>query len=199
MKCDHACLLIMPSIILFAFAEVQGQNFLRNSGFEAFTNGEPAGWVTSNIPGMLILVSQSKEAHGGKSGIRLEVKMFYGTAMAGTATQEDIPATTRRVRLSGFYRLKSVGGDNAFVNVCLINENGSTIGVENLTLGPASSFKEFSIPLETREENTVVKAKVCIAIIAGNKDQLHEGTVAIFDDIVLKASTDEEKAIGEIR
>ncbi len=199
MKSILVCFLVPITIILFSAPIVQAQNLLRNPGFEAFTNGEPESWTTSNIPGLLVLVSQSKEAHSGKGGVKLEVKSFYGTKMAGTASQENIPATARQVCLTGFYRLKSVGGDKAFVNLCLINDIGSTICVGNLTLEPIAAFKEFSLPLSAQEGNTVTKAKVCIAIIAGDNDQIHEGTTAIFDDIVLKPSQTGKETIGEIR
>jgi hypothetical protein len=199
MKNILVCFLIPITITLFSASLVQAQNLLRNPGFEIFIKSEPESWTTSNIPGLLVLVSQSIEAHGGKGGVKLEVKSFYGTKMAGTASQENIPATVRQVCLTGFYRLKSVGGDKAFVHLSLINDNGSTICVGNLTLEPATAFKEFSLPLDAQEGNTVEKAKVCIAIIAGENDQLHEGTTAIFDDLVLKPSQTDKETIGEIR
>ncbi len=186
-------------IILLSVPAALSQNVLRNPGFETFVNGEPGDWATSNISGMLVLVSQSKEAHSGKSGIKLEVKPFYGTKMAGTATQENIRITEPQVQFRGFYMLKSVGGDKALVNVTLINENGSTICVENLDLEPAASFERFSLPANAPDGSTVVKAKVCIAIIGGNNDQLHEGTVAIFDDFLLAPQTVEKDTLGKAR
>jgi hypothetical protein len=199
MKSILVCFLVPIMIILFSAPTGQAQNLLRNPGFETFTKGEPESWTTSNIPGLLVLVSQSMEAHGGKGGVKLEVKSFYGTKMAGTASQENITTTVRQVCLTGFYRLKAVGGDKAFVHLSLINDNGSTICVENLILEAAAAFKEFSLPISAREGNTVAKAKVCIAIIAGDKDQIHEGTTAIFDDFVLKPSQTGKETIGEIR
>jgi hypothetical protein len=178
-------LLFLMVIVIFSTMAVRSQNALRNGGFEAFSNGEPGNWTTSNISGILVLVSPSKEAHSGKSGIKLEVKSFYGTKMAGTATQENISITARQALLRGFYTLKSVGGDKAFVNVSLINDNGSTVCSENLNLESTTSFTQFSLAVNAPEGSTVVKAKVCIAIMGGNNDQLHEGTTAIFDDCVL--------------
>lgn len=197
MKCFHIRFLFLIAIVLLYAPAAQPQNLLRNAGFETFVNGEPSNWTTSNIPGMLVLVSRSKESHSGKGGIKLEVKSFYGTKLAGTASQEDIPTTARQVLLSGYYTLKSVGGDKAFINMCLINENGSTVCVGNLNLDPAVSFKQFSLSLDAREGSGVVKAKICIAIIAGSDDQLHEGTTAIFDDCVLAPPSTGKDTLGE--
>jgi hypothetical protein len=196
MRSILVCFVVPVWIILYSAQSVQAQNLLRNPGFENFTNGEPDSWTTSNIPGLLVLVSPSKETHSGKSGVKLEVKSFYGTKMAGTASQENIPAAARQFSLTGFYRLKSVGGDKAFVHISLISDKKSTICVGNLTLEPSAGFKEFSLPLSVQEGNTAVKAKVCIAIIAGDNDQTHEGTTAIFDDIVLKPSQPNKEVIG---
>lgn len=179
------CFLFLSLIVSLFSPESHAQNALRNPGFETFVNGEPAGWTTSNIPGVLVLVSQAREAHSGKSGVKLEVKSFYGTKMAGTLTQEEIPITARQVRFSGYYMLSSTGGDKTNINVTLINENGSSICVENLNLDPSASFKQFTLPLSAPEASVVARAKVCIAIIGGDNDQLHEGTRAIFDDCVL--------------
>jgi hypothetical protein len=171
-----------------------GQNLLKNGSFEVFAGQEPASWATSNIPGMLTLAGPSKESHSGKGGIKLEVKVFYGTKLAGTASQDNIPTSARRVSLSGYYTLKSVGGDKAYVSVNLVNESGSTVCMGDLTLEPSSAFKQFVLPLEARENGSVAKAKVGIAIMAGAGDQLHEGTTAVFDDLILKPVSDEQKA-----
>ncbi len=173
--------------IASAGSNATAQNLLKNGSFDSFSNGEPVAWTTSNIPGMLQLVSPSKESRSGKGGIKLEVKSFYGTKLAGTASQENIPLTTRQVRLSGYYTLASIRGDRAFVSLNLINENGSTIGVAHLTLEPTSSFRQFTIPLEVESGANVSRAKVGIALIAGTNDQLHEGTTAVFDDFKLEA------------
>ena len=177
------------SILFLAFfcSDVTAQNLLKNGSFDSFSNGEPVGWTTSNIAGMLQLVSPSKESRNGRGGIKLEVKSFYGTKLAGTASQDNIPLTIRQVKLSGYYTLTSVKGDRAYVSLNLINENGSTISMAHLTLEPTTSFRRFTIPLEAESGANATHAKVGIAIVAGTDDQLHEGTTAVFDDIKLEA------------
>ncbi len=190
MKRIRTAILLCGVIAEFCTGVLSGQNLLKNGSFDLFANGEPTGWTTSNISGMLMLASPSGQSRNGKGGIKLEVKVFYGTKLAGTATQDNIPISARQVTLTGYYTLTSVRGDKAYVSVTLMNESGSTIGVADMMLEPARTFKQFTLPLDVSEAGGGTKAKVGIAIMPGENEQLHEGTTAVFDDFVLKGTTD---------
>jgi hypothetical protein len=169
----------------FCVSLLNAQSFLRNGSFESFTSGDPNEWKTSNIPTLLTLVSATPEAHSGKTGLKFEVKSFYGTRMCGMATQEDIRTAATHLKLSGYYQLKSVGGDKVLASVTLYDSEGRIVHIQDETLDPTTSFKPFTLGVEAESDVSVATAKVCFSIVRGKNDEFHEGTIGVLDDVML--------------
>ncbi len=191
----------IAAVVVSAFlynSSMNAQSFLRNGNFEIFAAGEPSEWKTSNIPSMLTLVSATPESHSGKTGLKLEVKSFYGTKMAGMASQEEIRTAATHLKLSGYYELRSMGGDKMLASVTLFDSEGRIVHIQDMTLEPSASFKQFSLGIETESDVPVALAKVVFSVMRGKNDELHEGTVAVVDDVVL-LSQPRKDVIGEQR
>jgi len=182
--------------LLFLFTPVSlgqgtgGHNILKNSDFERFSGDTPTGWESTNIPGMLTLVSRSSQSHGGKSSVKCEVKDFYGTKMAGMLCLKDVKVSGISLTLNGFYLLRSVGKDVGFFSVAFKNAQGSAVGsVEEFLPKSSSEFIPFTKTVPIPEGTT--KLDIHLTLLSGAESgNLHEGSYALFDDMELIASAE---------
>jgi|WetSurMetagenome_2_1015567.scaffolds.fasta_scaffold47473_4 hypothetical protein len=185
-----AALLLLPLILGMTMS---GRNLLRNGDFEKFTGDEPEGWATTNIPKMLTIVSAVPGQHG-KLAVKCEVKPFYGTQMAGMVMQKNIPISGSSASLTGSYAMTSTGGDVGYVTMEMRNGEGSSVRVchENLpTTGGV--WKTFTLSGSISSE--VVSAELRLTIIGRDDGTIHEGSMVVFDDVVLVAGGDEKPGV----
>jgi hypothetical protein len=185
-----AVLLLLPLLLGLTLS---GRNLLRNGDFEKFSGDEPDGWVTTNVPKMLTIVSAVPGLHG-KLAVKCEVKPFYGTQMAGMVMQKNIPISGQTASLTGSYAMTGVGTDIGYVTMEMRNGEGSSVRVchENLQ-ATGGVWKAFtlsgSIPAE------VVSAELRLTIIGKDDGTIHEGSMIVFDDVVLVAGGDEKPGV----
>jgi hypothetical protein len=165
-----------------------GKNLIKNGDFERFTGDEPAGWETTNIPKVCVVVSATTTAHGGKTAAKLEVKDCFGSTFPGMVTQKKIPVTGGSYTMRMDYLVKSVGGDVGYISMEFRNSEGSTIRMceERLT-DTGGSFKSFTSPFQAPEAAATGEFKIAL-LAAKDGGSLHEGSFVIADDVVLFAS-----------
>jgi hypothetical protein len=166
-----------------------GKNLVKNGEFERFAGDDPAGWETTSIPKVCVVVSASTTAHGGKTAARLEVKECFGSMFPGMITQKNIPITggsTYTMRMA--YVVKSVGGDVGYVSMEFENAEGSTVRVcEERLHDTGGAFKTFTSPFQAPD--AAVTGELKVAMLTGKDGgSLHVGTHVIVDDIVLVKS-----------
>ncbi|MBP1678332.1 MAG: Carbohydrate binding domain [Bacteroidetes bacterium] len=166
-----------------------GKNLVKNGEFERFAGDDPAGWETTSIPKVCVVVSASTTAHGGKTAARLEVKECFGSKFPGMITQKNIPITggsTYTMRMA--YVVKSVGGDVGYVSMEFENAEGSTVRVcEERLHDTGGAFKTFTSPFQAPD--AAVSGELKVAMLTGkDAGSLHVGTHVIVDDIVLVKS-----------
>ena len=174
-----------------------GKNLLRNGDFEKFTGDEPDGWTTTNIPKTLTVVSASTRAHAGKSAVRCDVKPFFGAPTAGMISQKNIPISGTTLRLTGYYILKSIGKDAAFITLELQTADGSTVKIcEQNILTSAEEFTSFTVTGGVPA--TAAKGEIRFTLLPGKgSEKLHEGSYLILDDLALSGELAESDILPE--
>jgi hypothetical protein len=186
-----ALILLLPLILGLAPG---GKNLLRNGDFEKFTGDDPDGWTTTNIPKTLTVVSAVPGQHG-KYAVKCEVKLFYGTPIAGMIIQKNIPVSGPSAALTGSYIMTSVGGDAGYVTIEMRNAEGSSVRVchENLP-ATGGAWKTFTLSGSIPSE--VVGAEMRLTILAGKDDgSVHEGSTITFDDLVFVAGEESKPGV----
>jgi hypothetical protein len=139
-------------LILFsslAFAQIP------NAGFESWTNSEPDGWITNNIPPTLSTVLQSSDGHTGSSAVKLVFGSFltlpWGANLyTGDAQTDNIgfPVSEQYGSLRGFYKLDSSPNKILTITVTLKKDgNYITAGGADAFGGSVPNYTEFIIPM----------------------------------------------------
>jgi hypothetical protein len=125
-----------------------------NAGFENWTGGEPAGWVSSNINSLVINVTQSTTAFEGSSSVRGEVVVIpFSTALLAPFVQSGPGGTgfsvsQRYVSVTGNYQFSPLGGDRFALDFVLYKGgvDGTHVAVGAAVLGVTSGWQSFNIP-----------------------------------------------------
>lgn len=136
----------VSTIIFMAAIFINAQ--VPNSGFENWTNGNPDGWVTDNLTGGTLNVTQSGDAHSGSSSAKLQVVNYYGVPYPAelwtfsNTSPSSIPQT-----LTGYYKYVPSSNNTGLAVGIELYKNGSDIGAGADTLKPTSSYTQFSLPI----------------------------------------------------
>ena len=178
-------LLLILCLPLSALAQKESGNLVKNGDFERFTGDNPDGWETSNIPGTLTVVSDSRISKSGAHAVKCEVKDFYGSIMSGFVCQKNIPVGAKDLRLSAHLVVHSVGKDEAVIVLCFQNSSGSTIGtIEEYIDETNSKWSELS--KEYKSPAGSATAQVRLTILPGKEsEKAHPGSYLICDDLKL--------------
>lgn len=160
-----------------------------NAGFEQWTGGEPNGWRTNNLSGVLTTITQSSSSHSGASAVQGQVASIagnpFGPALLSGTTGRGFPDSQRHASLTGFYRFTSTAGDVMPVIVGMLH-NGITIGGGGVVLGPAASYTAFTIPISYNSTDTPDTCTIAVAIYGDSSGSTpHVGSVFLLDDLSL--------------
>ena len=166
-----------------------------NPGFENWTNGDPNGWITSNILGAgIINITQSSDHHGGSYAVKGEIIDFFGTPMlcvlqSGTEG-EGFPISESYQAVNLYYKFTSVEGDRFSVNIAF-EKNGSPIAQGAVAI-PASysDYTYLSVPMDYQIEETPDLATIQIMIIGPvTGTDVHVGSTMYVDDMSFTVTT----------
>lgn len=179
------------SIILLMFALLT-QTFAQipNGDFESWTNGNPDGWFTDNIPGVAIPITQSNDKHGGSYAARGEVLSVAGNAYPGYLYNygengKGFPINQRYAQLDGYYKLTTSASDKFLVWVYFWYNNQVVAGNYGW-FEAASSYSKFSVPLLYFTSDTPDSATIWISAsqdTAQGAASASIGTVFYVDDL----------------
>jgi len=185
-------------IIQSAFAQIP------NAGFENWTGGEPDGWVTSNINGIVTLVTQSGTSHSGSSAARGEAVALYTQIMPPTIQTGDrargFAYTQRPVSITGYYQFfpAASSGDRFGVNVGLFKGgiDGTHVGVAAIA-DPTSTatYTQFTAVFNYQTADIPDTCIIQIMIVGpgtGTQSSPHAGSYYLLDDLAFSGSTDVE-------
>ena len=168
------CLIFLASSLRFA-------QDIPNAGFENWTNGEPDSWITTNSSVLSAFpVTQSSSSHSGSSAARLEVvNSGFGTPILPIMYGENILVNKQYGSLTGFYQYYP-NEENAGMAVIVSMYKGANIvgGGESGTFSAASSYMQFSIPIEYSGSEIPDSAYIHISV-----GSINAGTYALIDDL----------------
>jgi len=171
-----------------------------NGNFEQWGEVNPVSWQTTNIPGLLVNITKSEDAHSGNFALRGDVLEFMGTGLnwppfiiAGDST--GFPIDQKYANLSGYYMFFPQGNDILQVIVVMYSDL-SGVGAGTATLQPTSDgYQSFNIPVVYYSNDPVNKCY--IEIFCGDTtDTENGGTLGSYflvDDISFSGVT----AIGD--
>ena len=193
MKLFFTCYFI---IIFFNSFYLQAQ--IQNGGFEEWSSGEPAHWLTNNIdePNLkLTLVTKSTNTHGGNYALKGEVVAVeieggqVGTyspiLQSGDKTTAVFPFSAKPKQIRGYYNFESVGGDRFIANAFLLN-GSDVIAVSGVTknFSTGEGYHELILDLFYTDSLTTPTSIQIIFQIAPPEGEVyaHEGSVFYLDD-----------------
>ena len=175
--------------LLFFSATICIKAQIPNPDFENWTNGDPDGWHTDNIPGSIVTISQTSVAQSGGSALKGEVVSFQGVSVApflasiNTNGHEDISVNQRYASLKGYYKFAPVQDDSLELVVTMY-ANGNTIGGGVLNFSPASSYTQFTANINYFTSETPDSALIVISIKnQAGSPAVHPGSVMYLDNI----------------
>lgn len=160
-----------------------------NGGFEQWVGGQPTGWLTNSIPGIIVTVTQSNNSHSGSFAARGDVASFSGFFFPPYLIAGDsagFPVSERYGSLKGFYQFSPQGSDIMAAYVIMYAD---TIGIgagAALLTPTASGYTSFEVPIQYVTGD--IPTQCFVEIFAGDTTGVvggHTGTFFLVDDITL--------------
>ena len=178
-----------------AVAQKESETLLKNGNFEKFTGDNPDNWDANNIPGTLTIVSASKVANSGMRAVRIEVKDFFGSVIAGYVCQKNVETAGKDIQINGAFALQSVGKDQGVMVLCFQNATGSTLGSHEEYLDDTKGkFVQFAKEIKAPPGSAMLQLRLTILPNKGN-EKVHPGSYFLCDDLKLTAIAAKEKPL----
>jgi hypothetical protein len=189
---------VLLAVLLFlqsVAAQKSTQNLVSNGDFEKFTGDVPDQWDVNNIPGTLTVVSPAKTGASGGRAVRIEVKDFYGSIIAGYTCQKNIETRGKDLKLTGHFAVQAAGKDQGVIILCFQNASGSTIGTaEEYIDDTKGKFIDFAKEIKAPAGAAAVHLRLTILPSQGN-EKAHAGSWLMCDDVGLAAIAIQEKPV----
>jgi hypothetical protein len=141
--------LFFTSLSIAFTMQVIAQN-VPNGSFENWTSGNPDNWLTNNLTGFAIPVTQATPAYSGSFALKGEVISAFGnpytpTLLSGAA---GFPVTQAYGYLNFYYKQNQVGSAGTSASVGMFQGFGNGVGSGGQMLyGNVTSFTLASIPI----------------------------------------------------
>jgi hypothetical protein len=179
-------LIVAAGLSILSYGEAAAQ--VPNGGFEAWTGGNPDGWITTNVPGIATPLTATATRHGGSLAARGEVVSAFSTTWPANLTsifaQTQIPA-----RLQAYYQFAPQGGDVLAVSVILYDNFLPLAAADTQIVAPAASFTLLDLPIEAFLPGTPDSAYIYFSVLGtGIEGQPTVGSTFIVDDVVFSGS-----------
>jgi hypothetical protein len=175
--------LVLLFVVILPFCTAQ--NFLKNPGFESWSNGLPLLWKTDTLSSKNSII-----AYSGTSALKFSHSELFGYPFLGGVSQDSIPVTGNSFSLKGWYQFYPDSGDG-FNILVTINGKGGQLG--NLVGAGAMEFTakktvytafQFGISMMTGATPETAFVSLYTLPDTGS-GTLHRGTYALLDDFIL--------------
>jgi len=185
------CCLSLPLLTL-------AQNPVPNPGLETWTQGNPNDWLTNNVVGTAIPVTQTGDAHGGSSAAKLEVLSALGNPFPGLLTCNaggaGFPVSQSYGSLRYYYKATLLASDFFSATAVFYDAASGSTGGGSGTIAAANNTNVYTqaiVPIFNIGGTPVTAAlSLTISSLAGLATI---GSFVQIDDILLSTST----GIGE--
>ena len=170
-------------VLIFGFVflvAIQQFGQIPNPGFESWTNGNPDGWFTDNVPQVASPITQTSDAHSGNLAVRGEVLNFANNPYPGFLytlgdNGKGFPINQRYAQLTGYYKLSTSGSDKFLVWVYFWS-GGNIIAGNYGWFGAAANYTQFTVPLVYYTADVPDSASIWMA---ASEDTTESGTASI--------------------
>jgi hypothetical protein len=190
--CVLLLVLFLPQSMI---AQKDSENLLKNGNFEKFTGDNPDNWDANNIPGTLTVVSASRISNSGMKAVKIEVKDFFGSVIAGYVCQKNIETSGKDLQVSAFFALQSFGKDQGIMVLCFQNSSGSTLGSHEEYLDDTKGkYVQFAKEIKAPAGATMVQLRLTILPDKGS-EKAHPGSFMLCDDLKLTPIAKMEKVL----
>lgn len=179
------------------------QNEIPNAGFESWGAGNPVGWTTTNVAGLITNVTQSSDAVEGSSSARGEVIVgldgaipYPPTLILGVVGQ--VPITQAYTGVSGRYKLQTAHNDKVLVAAQLFDAAMVLVAVAEAEFPAAAGWTQLDVPFDYGQGSSTQPpafTQIAITIEAGSTPP-QIGAVMHVDDL---AFTGGGQSINELR
>jgi hypothetical protein len=166
---------LLAAVILILGSSALAQT-IPNGNFEEWSDGNPAGWFTSNSAGVATPVTQSTMHADGQFGVEGRVVDFLGFPMPPLLATGDFVSGAggfhiqgRPEAFNGFIGGQMQGGDAIQVVLSLSTKEGETVGAANLNIpNPSTGLSAFSIPIQYVSQAMPDTAVIVIQLTPGS-------------------------------
>jgi hypothetical protein len=190
--CFLLLVLFLPQIMN---AQKESENLLKNGNFEKFTGDNPDNWDVNNIPGTLTVVSASRISNSGMRAVKIEVKDFFGSVIAGYVCQKNIETAGKSLLIKGSCALQSFGKDQGVIVFCFQNAAGSTVGSDEEYLDDSKGkFVAFTKEIKAPAGSSMLQVRITI-LPDKSSEKSHPGSYLLCDDLRLTTIEIKEKPL----
>ena len=188
-------------VVLMCLVKSSALSQIPNAGFENWTNGDPDGYFTSNINGIVANVTQSTAAHSGSSAVRGDVVQFFTQVLQPVIQSgpggRGFGYNQRPGSFTGWYQFTGVGGDRFAVNVGLYQGgiNGTIIAIAAAAPSTqVTSYTQITAPFVYQNPGLPDTCIVQVQIVGPSVSvPPHVGSFSLLDDIALVGSAGVEQ------
>ena len=174
---------IAVALCLSAISSAQ-TNFIKNGGFESWTNNVPDNWVTDASAS-----TKTTTAHSGSYALKLNTYLYFGIAAYPGAITQYIPVTGATFTLRGWYQLHSDSGDAMSVTM-LASKAGVDVGAGDKRFTTSTTaYTAFTVGMVMDPNTTADTCTLLISMEDNGSGTAHVGSYAMFDDLVLDNTT----------
>lgn len=193
-------LLIATCCILSSVTFIYAQNPVPNPGFENWTAGNPDSWLTNNITGFAITITQATPPYSGTYAAKGEVITSLAGNLAPILASTDasgngFPVSQAYGTLSFYYKFNQIG-TNTFLNVAaaFYDAGGNGVGAAGLGYGmPASTFTLVNLPIYYSNPNPA-ECAILITISDSTGAMPAVGNYFVIDDVSLSGTVGIEES-----
>ena len=188
-------------VVLMCLVKSSALSQIPNASFESWTNGDPDGYVTSNINGIVTNVTQSTVAHTGSSAVRGDVVQFFTQVLQPVIQSgpggHGFGYNQRPGSFTGWYQFTGVGGDRFAVNVGLYQGgiNGTIIAIAAAAPSTqVTSYTQITAPFVYQNPGLPDTCIVQVQIVGPSVSvPPHVGSFFLLDDVALVGSAGVEQ------
>ncbi len=171
------------------------QNPVPNPSFESWTSGEPDSWLTNNIPGTAVFVTQVSPGNTGSSAARGDVMTITppGLVLSPYLSSTDnsangFPVNKPYGTMSCYYKFNPASGDMFQITVLMEDGAGNAVGAGSIIITNATSnFTLTNVPIFYIDTSNVSKCTIMFSI-ADSAGNAHMNSYYIVDDVSLSGS-----------
>lgn len=189
------------TLALFFAAFLNAQT-VPNGGFEAWTDGEPNEWTTSNLPGNAT-ITQSDDSYSGSYALHGQTdpdETFIPEIISGY-DNFGIPVSENYEQLKFHYKYIEDGSDKMVILISISNENYITLGSGYLEIeDEVEDYTLAVIPISYTLPGTAAHAIIQIALVDGfGSGPPSADTYFIIDDVDFTGTTGIDDQVSEAK